>query len=101
METALHSVTDKFKRHLNLLKPVLELLLRETSANPSASMLRRMLAFRKSLAAFEMSVTQVRRCTSFPSHHAERFCHVLFWEFPCPAWAVASCSSGPLARGTL
>ena len=61
METALHSVTDKFKRHLNLLKPVLELLLRETSANPSASMLRRMLAFRKSLAAFEMSVTQVRR----------------------------------------
>ena len=59
LETALHSVTDKFKRHLNLLKPVLELLLRETSANPSASMLRRMLAFRKSLAAFEMSVTQV------------------------------------------
>ena len=33
------------------------------------------------------------------SHHAERFRHVLFWEFPCPAWAVASCSSGPLAGG--
>ena len=26
-----------------------------------------------------------------------RFRHVLFWEFPCPAWAVASCSSGPKA----
>ena len=37
---------------------------------------------------------------SFPSHHAERFSHVLFWEFPCPAWAVASCSSGPQAGGT-
>jgi hypothetical protein len=58
LETALHAVTDKFKRHLNLLKPVIELLLRETSSNPSAAMLRRMLAFRKSLAAFEMSVTQ-------------------------------------------
>ena len=22
------------------------------------------------------------------------------WEFPCPVWAVASCSSGPQARGT-
>ena len=37
---------------------------------------------------------------SFPSHHAERFRHVLFWEFPGPAWAVASCSSGPQAGGT-
>ena len=34
---------------------------------------------------------------SFPSHHAERFHHVLFWEFPCPAMAVATCSSSPLA----
>ena len=24
-----------------------------------------------------------------------RFCHALFWEFPCPAWTVDSCSSGP------
>ena len=38
---------------------------------------------------------------SFPSHYAERFRHVLFWEFPCPAWTVARCSSGPLAGGTL
>ena len=26
--------------------------------------------------------------------------HVLFWEFPCPARAVASCSSGPQAERT-
>ena len=26
-----------------------------------------------------------------------RFHHVLFWEFPCPAWAVASCRSSPQA----
>ena len=31
-------------------------------------------------------------------------CREVFWksfrEFPCPAWAVASCSSGPQAGGT-
>ena len=26
---------------------------------------------------------------------------IIFWEFPSPAWAVASCSSGPQAKGTL
>ena len=30
-----------------------------------------------------------------------RFHHVLFWEFPCPAWAVVSCSSGPQAGETV
>ena len=28
------------------------------------------------------------------------FCCDQFWEFPLPAWAVASCSSGPQAGGT-
>ena len=36
-------------------------------------------------------------CTEFPIPLFLRFRHVLFWEFPCPAWAVASCSSGPQA----
>ena len=36
-------------------------------------------------------------CTEFPIQSPVRFCHVLFWEFPCPAWAVASCRIGPQA----
>ena len=35
---------------------------------------------------------------SFPSHHAEKFFRKSFREFPCPAWAVASCSSFPQAE---
>ena len=39
--------------------------------------------------------------TEFPIPSCVRFRHVLFWEFPCPAWAVASsCSSSPQAGGT-
>ena len=38
--------------------------------------------------------------TEFPIPSFVRFHQVLFWEFPCPAWAVASCSSGPQAGGT-
>ena len=41
------------------------------------------------------------RSTEFPIPSFVRFRHVLFWEFPCPAWAVASCRSGPQAGGTL
>ena len=37
--------------------------------------------------------------TEFSIPSCVRFCHVLFWELPCPAWAVASCSSGPQAGG--
>ena len=29
-------------------------------------------------------------CTEFPIPSFVRFCHVLSWGFPCPAWAVAS-----------
>ena len=39
-------------------------------------------------------------CTEFPIPSFVRFRHVLFWEFPCPPWAVASCSSGLQAGGT-
>ena len=38
--------------------------------------------------------------SEFPIPLFVRFRHVLFWEFPCPAWAVASCSGGPHAGGT-
>ena len=29
-------------------------------------------------------------CTEFPIPWFVRFHHVLYWEFPCPAWAVAA-----------
>ena len=38
--------------------------------------------------------------SEFPIPLFVGFCHVLFWEFSGPAWAVASCSSGPQAGGT-
>lgn len=60
LETALGHVVSKFKRLLNILKPVLDLVLQETSATPNSAMLRRILAFRKSLNTFEMSVKNVR-----------------------------------------
>ena len=47
-----------------------------------------------------ISINILPNLQSLPSHHAERFRHVLFWEFSCLAWAVASCSSGPQAGGT-
>ena len=36
----------------------------------------------------------------FPIPSLVRFRHVLFWEFPCPAWAVASYRSGTQAGET-
>ena len=39
-------------------------------------------------------------CTEFPIPSFVRFHLVLSWEFPSPAWAVASCISGPQAGGT-
>ena len=47
----------------------------------------------------EKTIT-VLYCTDFPIPLFARFRHVLFWKFPCPAWAVASCRSGPQAGGT-
>ena len=48
---------------------------------------------------FSSSVSHLAGLQSFPSHRFLRFRHVLFWEFPFPAWAVASCSGSPQARG--
>ena len=35
--------------------------------------------------------------TEFPIPAFMRFRHVLFWEFPCPAWAVSTGCSGQQA----
>eukprot|EP00096_Caligus_rogercresseyi_P007378 TRINITY_DN25223_c0_g1_i1.p1 TRINITY_DN25223_c0_g1~~TRINITY_DN25223_c0_g1_i1.p1 ORF type:complete len:433 (-),score=112.91 TRINITY_DN25223_c0_g1_i1:296-1594(-) len=64
LEAALADVMSKFNRRLELIRPILDILLNETTKNPDASMLRRLLAFRKSLSAFHTTVEQVRYAIS-------------------------------------
>ena len=44
--------------------------------------------------------TQLCQSTEFPISSCREVFQIIFREFPCPAWAVASCSSGPQAGGT-
>ena len=60
LEQALNNITSRFSRHIWLTKPALELLLQKITECPSSSMLRRLLAFRKSLGEFELHVNQVK-----------------------------------------
>ena len=57
-------MTSKFNRHLSLIKPILNVLLEETVGNPSDTMLRRILAFKKSLMSFETSVVSVEKAVN-------------------------------------
>ena len=50
----------------------------------------------------ELSITpsmvckgQCKDTTPCPIPSCGEVVQIIFWEFPCPAWAVASCSSGP------
>ena len=56
IDNALHTVISKFNRHLNMIKPIFKVLLEETVASPSDKILRRILAFKKSLISFENNV---------------------------------------------
>jgi len=60
LEKALANVTNKLQRHLILTKPALDMLLEQISQDPSTPMIRRLLAFRKSLGEFERTVADVR-----------------------------------------
>lgn len=60
LETAFSTVTTKFHRHLMLIEPVLDVLLCETSADPSDAMVGRLTAFKKSMYDFAQTVTSVR-----------------------------------------
>jgi len=60
----IQAVTSKFNRHLSLIKPILNVLLEETVSNPSDTMLRRILAFKKSLMSFETSVVSVEKAVN-------------------------------------
>jgi hypothetical protein len=60
LEQALDNITERFSRHISLTKPALELLLQKITQRPSGTMLRRLLAFRKSSGEFELNVRQVK-----------------------------------------
>ena len=61
LETALENVVQKFRRHLQIIKPALEMLLQQIEANPETNGLRRLLAVKKSLAEFEQNVELVSK----------------------------------------
>ena len=61
LETALENVVSKFSRHLEIIKPALEMLLQQVEANPETNGLRRLLAVKKSLAEFEQNVDLVSK----------------------------------------
>ena len=58
LENCLSHVTKKFKRHLEIIKPALDVLLQQIALDPATYNLRRLLAFRKSLSEFEQNVAQ-------------------------------------------
>ena len=58
LESCLSNVTKKFKRHLEIIKPALDVLLQQIAIDPATYNLRRLLAFRKSLSEFEQNVSQ-------------------------------------------
>lgn len=58
LDNAFHTLIGKFSNHLSAIKEVFGALQRETIMNPTDKVLRRIIAFRKSLIAFEQSVRQ-------------------------------------------
>lgn len=58
LESSLDNVVKKFKRHLEIIKPALDVLLHKVAEEPGTYNLRRLLAFRKSLSEFEQNVCQ-------------------------------------------
>lgn len=58
LESSLDNVVNKFKRHLEIIKPALDVLLQKVAEEPGTYNLRRLLAFRKSLSEFEQNVGQ-------------------------------------------
>ena len=61
LEYALENVVQKFRRHLQIIKPSLEILLQQTELNPETNGMRRLLAVKKSLTEFEQRVEHVKK----------------------------------------
>ena len=61
LDNSLHTTIGKFLRHLSIVKPIFNILLEETVANPSDKILRRILAFKKSISMFEANVESMEK----------------------------------------
>lgn len=59
LESALENVVNKFRRHLRIKKPALEMLLQQIEQDPETHGLKRLLAVKKSLLEFEQRVEHV------------------------------------------
>ena len=61
LETALENVVSKFKRHFNIIKPALEMLLQQTEENPETSGLKKLLAVKNSLTQFDQCLEHLSK----------------------------------------
>jgi len=61
LESALAVTLNKYERHIELMMPAVDLLLQQITSDPHSSMLRRLLAVKKSLSDFEANVNNVGR----------------------------------------
>lgn len=61
LESALENVVNKFRRHITIKKPALEMLLQQIEQDPETNGLKRLLAVKKSLSEFEQRVEHVRK----------------------------------------
>lgn len=59
LESALENVVHKFRRHIRIKKPALEMLLQQIEQDPETHGLKRLLAVKKSLLEFEQRVEHV------------------------------------------
>eukprot|EP00092_Neocalanus_flemingeri_P002018 GFUD01002151.1.p1 GENE.GFUD01002151.1~~GFUD01002151.1.p1 ORF type:complete len:420 (-),score=120.15 GFUD01002151.1:146-1405(-) len=61
IEKAMENVVEKFKKHLQIMKPALELLLQQIEENAETNGLKKLLAVKKSLAQFQQNVDNVMK----------------------------------------
>lgn len=64
IEKAIESVVEKFTKHLQIVKPALDVLLQEIEDNAETNGLKKLLAVKKSLAQFQQNVDYVIRAVS-------------------------------------
>jgi len=61
LESALENIVNKFRRHIRIKKPALEMLLQQIEQDPETHGLKRLLAVKKSLLEFEQRVEHVTK----------------------------------------
>merc|ERR1719186_277759 len=61
MEKAMENVVEKFRKHLQIMKPALEVLLQQIEENAETNELKKLLAVKKSLAQFQQNVDNVMK----------------------------------------